>query len=111
MKNFNYSSFIKQLSRNNFLRSHLIKQIDKHLYRQLVDENDRLLKLKIKRYQYLSAMLYCLSKNILCNDVLPTGRSAEESLNDNGFYSHMVEYDNSLQKLTLPVWKKEFLKQ
>jgi len=56
-------------------------------------------------------MLYFVSKNILCNDVLPTGRSAEESLNDNGFYSHMVEYDNSLQKLTLPVWKKEFLKQ
>ncbi len=74
MKGVNYSLFIKQLSRNKFLRSHLIKQIDKHLYRQLVKEDDKLFKIKKIRYQYLSAMLQCTARNLdkgyVSNDVV-----------------------------------------
>jgi len=59
------SMTLKKMVKYRHLRKLLAKKIDDYIHEALVENNDEDLKtVAIKRYQYLSAMLHCLIKNI-----------------------------------------------
>ena len=59
------SSTLKQMARHKHLRKLLAKKIDNYIYKTMVnDESDDLRQVQIKRYQFLSAMLHCVNRNI-----------------------------------------------
>ncbi len=59
------SSRLKQMVNHKHLRKLLAKKIDDYVYKIIVeDESEDLRKVRIKRYQFLSAMLRCVNRNI-----------------------------------------------
>ena len=59
------SSTLNKMVNHRRLRKLLVKKADNYIYKSLVKEdNQDLEKVKLKRYQFLSAMLYCIVKNI-----------------------------------------------
>lgn len=59
------SSMLKKMVRHKHLRKMLAKKIDDYLYKAIVnDESDDLPQVQIKRYQFLSAMLRCVNRNV-----------------------------------------------
>jgi len=58
------SSLIKMVSHKH-LRNLLAKKIDDYLYKSMVnDASEDLKEVQVKRYQFLSAMLHCVNRNI-----------------------------------------------
>ncbi len=59
------SSTLKKMVNHKHLRKLLSKKIDDYIYKAIVDdESEDLREVRIKRYQFLSAMLRCVNKNI-----------------------------------------------
>jgi MoaA/NifB/PqqE/SkfB family radical SAM enzyme len=59
------SSTLKQMVNHKHLRKLLAKKIDGYVYKIIVeDPSEDLQKVRIKRYQFLSAMLQCVNRNI-----------------------------------------------
>ena len=59
------SSTLKKMTSHKHLRKLLAKRIDDYLYKTIVkDDSEDLQPVRIKRYQFLSAMLHCVNKNI-----------------------------------------------
>jgi MoaA/NifB/PqqE/SkfB family radical SAM enzyme len=59
------SSRLKQMVNHKHLRKLLAKKIDGYIYKIIVDdESEDLLQVRLKRYQFLSAMLHCVIRNI-----------------------------------------------
>ena len=59
------SSTLKKMVNHKHLRKLLAKKIDAYLYKTMVnDDSDDLWRVRIKRYQFLSAMLHCVNSNI-----------------------------------------------
>lgn len=59
------SSTLKKMVNHKHLRKLLAKKIDDYIYKTMVnDESDDLRGVQIKRYQFLSAMLHCLNRNV-----------------------------------------------
>jgi len=59
------SSTLKKMVNHKHLRKLLAKKIDDYVYKIIVeDDSEDLLEVRIKRYQFLSAMLRCVNRNI-----------------------------------------------
>jgi hypothetical protein len=59
------SSTLNKMVNHKRLRKLLVKKADNYIYNSLVKEdNEDLEQVKLKRYQFLTAMLYCIVKNI-----------------------------------------------
>jgi len=59
------SSTLKKMVNHRHLRKLLAKKIDNYVYKSIVnDESEDLKEVQIKRYQFLSAMLRCVNRNI-----------------------------------------------
>ena len=59
------SSTLKKMINHKHLRKLLAKRIDDYIYKNMVnDDSEDLRQVQIKRYQFLSAMLYCVIRNI-----------------------------------------------
>jgi len=59
------SSTLKTMVNHKHLRKLLEKKIDDYIYKSMVnDDSDDLRQVQIKRYQFLSAMLHCVNRNI-----------------------------------------------
>jgi MoaA/NifB/PqqE/SkfB family radical SAM enzyme len=59
------SSTLKKMVNHKHLRKLLAKKIDAYLYKTMVnDDSDDLRRVRIKRYQFLSAMVHCVNRNI-----------------------------------------------
>ena len=59
------SSTLKKMVNHKHLRNMLAGKMDDYLYKTMVnDESDDLRPVQIKRYQFLSAMLHCLNRNV-----------------------------------------------
>ncbi len=59
-----YSTLIAMVNHKH-LRNILAKKVDEYIYKKIVDDNSEDLKeVAVKRYQFLSAMLHCMIKNI-----------------------------------------------
>jgi len=59
------SSTLKQMVKHRHLRKLLAKRIDDYIRKSIVnDESEDLKEVQIKRYQFLSAMLHCMIRNI-----------------------------------------------
>ena len=59
------SSTLKQMVRHRHLRKLLVGKIDEYLYKKIVlDEMHDLKQVRLKRYQFLSAMLHCVYRNV-----------------------------------------------
>jgi MoaA/NifB/PqqE/SkfB family radical SAM enzyme len=59
------SSTLKSMVNHKHLRKLLAKKIDNYVYNSIVnDESEDLKEVQIKRYQFLSAMLRCVNRNI-----------------------------------------------
>ena len=59
------SSTLKKMVNHKHLRKLLAKKIDDYIYKIVVeDDSEDLLEVRIKRYQFLSAMLRCVNRNI-----------------------------------------------
>jgi MoaA/NifB/PqqE/SkfB family radical SAM enzyme len=66
------SSTLNKMVNHKHLRKMLIKKADNYIYKNLVTEDNKdLEQVKLKRYQFLSAMLYCIVKNINKGHVSP----------------------------------------
>lgn len=66
------SSTLIKMVNHKHLRKLLVKKADNYIYKSLVKEDkDDLEKVKLKRYQFLSAMLSCIVKNINKGCVAP----------------------------------------
>jgi MoaA/NifB/PqqE/SkfB family radical SAM enzyme len=65
MKPETISSTLKKMVNHKHLRKLLAKRIDDYIYKKIViDDSEDLLQVQIKRYQFLSAMLHCVNRNI-----------------------------------------------
>jgi MoaA/NifB/PqqE/SkfB family radical SAM enzyme len=65
MKPETISSTLKKMVNHKHLRKLLAKRIDDYIYKNVVsDDSEDLRQVQIKRYQFLSAMLHCVSGNI-----------------------------------------------
>jgi len=59
------SSTLKKMINHKHLRKLLAKRIDDYIYKKIVvDDSEDLRAVQIKRYQFLSAMLHCVNRNI-----------------------------------------------
>jgi len=59
------SSTLRKMVKHKHLRKLLAKKIDDYIYKIIVDDDSEdLLEVRIKRYQFLSAMLRCVNRNI-----------------------------------------------
>jgi len=59
------SSTLKKMVNHKHLRKLLAKRIDDYIYKNMVnDDSEDLRQVQIKRYQFLSAMLHCVNRNI-----------------------------------------------
>ena len=59
------SSTLKKMVNHKHLRKLLAKKIDDYLHKTIVnEESDDLRQVQVKRYQFLSAMLHCLNRNV-----------------------------------------------
>ena len=59
------SSTLKKMVNHKHIRKLLAKRIDDYIYRNMVnDDSEDLRQVQIKRYQFLSAMLHCVNRNI-----------------------------------------------
>lgn len=59
------SSTLKQMVRHRHLRKLLVKRVDDYLYKKIVLEDFHDLKqVRLKRYQFLYAMLHCVYRNV-----------------------------------------------
>lgn len=59
------SSNLKMMVNHKHLRKLLAKRIDNYIYKKIVsDDTEDLSQVRIKKYQFLSAMLHCLNRNI-----------------------------------------------
>jgi len=59
------SSTLRKMVNHKHLRKLLAKRIDDYIYKNMVnDDSEDLRQVQIKRYQFLSAMLYCVTRNI-----------------------------------------------
>jgi len=59
------SSTLNKMAKHKHLRKLLAGRIDDYIYKGLVnDQSDDLKQVQVKRYQYLSAMLHCMIRNI-----------------------------------------------
>ncbi|MHC4677521.1 MAG: radical SAM protein [Planctomycetota bacterium] len=59
------SSTLKQMIRHKHLRKLLAKRINDYVYRKVVvDDSQDLKQVRMKRYQFLSAMLHCVRRNV-----------------------------------------------
>ena len=66
------SSTLNKMVNHKHLRKMLIKKADDYIYKNMVTEdNQDLERVKLKRYQFLSAMLYCIVKNVNKGNVSP----------------------------------------
>jgi MoaA/NifB/PqqE/SkfB family radical SAM enzyme len=67
-----FSSTLIKMVNHKHLRKLLVKKADNYIYKSLVKEDmEDLEKVKLKRYQFLSAMLHCVIKNIDKGHVSP----------------------------------------
>jgi MoaA/NifB/PqqE/SkfB family radical SAM enzyme len=65
MKSELISSTLTKMVSHKSLRKLLAKRVDNYMYRAIVDDDSEdLEKVRLKRYQYLSAMLRCMNRNI-----------------------------------------------
>jgi len=65
MKSEVISSTLIKMINHKHLRKLLAKKIDDYLYKTIVgDDSEDLEKVQLKRYQYLSAMLHCVIRNV-----------------------------------------------
>jgi hypothetical protein len=65
MKSEVISSTLKKMVNHKHLRKLLAKKIDDYVYKIVVeDDSEDLREVRIKRYQFLSAMLRCVNRNI-----------------------------------------------
>ncbi|MHC4488251.1 MAG: radical SAM protein [Planctomycetota bacterium] len=59
------SSTLKRMVKHKHLRKLLAKRINDYIYKNIVDdESEDLRQVQVKRYQFLSAMLRCVNRNI-----------------------------------------------
>ena len=59
------SSTLKKMVNHKHLRKLLARRIDGYIYKKIVnDDSEDLPQVRIKRYQFLSAMLHCVNRNI-----------------------------------------------
>lgn len=59
------SSTLRKMVKHKYLRKLLAKKIDDYVYKNIVnDDSEDLQQVQIKRYQFLSAMLRCVNRNI-----------------------------------------------
>ena len=59
------SSTLKKMVKHKHLRKLLAKKIDDYIYKIVVeDDSEDLLEVRIKRYQFLSAMMRCVNRNM-----------------------------------------------
>jgi len=59
------SSTLKKMVNHKHLRKLLARKVDDYLYKKIVnDDSEDLPQVRIKRYQFLSAMLRCVNRNI-----------------------------------------------
>jgi len=59
------SSTLKRMVKHKHLRKLLAKRIDDYIYKNIVDvDSEDLRQVQVKRYQFLSAMLHCVNRNI-----------------------------------------------
>lgn len=59
------SSTLKKMVNHKHLRNLLAKRIDDYIYKHMVSNDSKdLTQVQIKRYQFLSAMLHCVNRNI-----------------------------------------------
>lgn len=59
------SSTLKKMVKHKYLRKLLTKKVDDYIYKNIVDDDSKdLQQVKIKRYQFLSAMMRCVNRNI-----------------------------------------------
>ncbi len=59
------SSTLKKMVKHKHLRKLLAKRIDDYIYNNIVDDgSEDLRQVQVKRYEFLSAMLRCVNKNI-----------------------------------------------
>jgi len=59
------SSTLRKMVKHKHLRKLLAKKIDDYIYKIVVeDDSEDLLEVRIKRYQFLSAMMRCVNRNI-----------------------------------------------
>jgi len=69
------SSTLKKMINHKHLRKLMAKKIDDYVYKIIVDdESEDLPEVRIKRYQFLSAMLRCVNRNIdkgyVCGEII-----------------------------------------
>ncbi|UCE48355.1 MAG: radical SAM protein, partial [Phycisphaerales bacterium] len=59
------SSTLKKMINHKHLRKLLTKRVDDYIYKKIVvDDSEDLQSVQIKRYQFLSAMLRCMVRNV-----------------------------------------------
>ena len=65
MKPETISSTLKKMINHKHLRKLLTKRIDDYIYEKMVvDDSEYLRSVQIKRYQFLSATLHCMVRNV-----------------------------------------------
>jgi hypothetical protein len=65
MKPGTTSSVLIKMVNQKHLRKLLAKKIDNYIYKSVVDDNsDDLQQVRLKKYQFFSAMLYCVLKSV-----------------------------------------------
>jgi len=56
---------LEKMLNRKYLRKLLLKEVDRLIYKSVVENNTKnLRKVQVKKYEFLSAMLHCVFKNI-----------------------------------------------
>ena len=94
------SSTLIKMVNHKHLRKLLVKQADNYIYKSLVKEDtEDLEQVKLKRYQFLSAMLYCIFKNINKGYVSPEiVRKIISVLVENNLIREDLSYNQAIEE-------------
>ncbi len=94
------SSTLTKMVNHRHLRKLLVKKADNYIYNSLVKEDkEDLEQVKLKRYQFLSAMLYCIVKNINKGRVAPEiVRKIISVLVENNLIREDLSYNQAMEE-------------
>jgi MoaA/NifB/PqqE/SkfB family radical SAM enzyme len=95
-----FSSTLIKMVNHKHLRKLLVKKADNYIYKSLVkNDMEDLEKVKLKRYQFLSAMLHCVIKNIDKGHVSPEiVRKIIEVLVENNLIREGRSYNQAMEE-------------
>jgi len=94
------SSTLKKMVNHKHLRKLMAKKIDNYLYNSIVnDQSEDLPEVQIKRYQFLSAMMRCVNRNIdkgyVCGEII---EKIVDVLVQNNLIREDQNYNQSVKK-------------